>query len=100
GLKNAGSMIGSAGVMVMDESVSIPEALMVLARFYAHESCGQCTPGREPTGWIYKMGHRIGESPGHKKDGDTILDGAQRGAGTTAGRTAPTSRSSVASSRR
>src|SRR5439155_1244006 len=55
GLKNAGTMIGSAGVIVMDESVSIPEALLVLARFYAHESCGQCTPCRESTGWIEKI---------------------------------------------
>jgi NADH-quinone oxidoreductase subunit F len=83
GLKAAGSMIGSAGVMVMDESVSIPEALMVLARFYAHESCGQCTPCRESTGWIYKMVHRIVERRGHKDDLDTILDVAKRGAGTT-----------------
>jgi NADH-quinone oxidoreductase subunit F len=83
GLKNAGSMIGSAGVVVMDESVSIPEALMVLARFYAHESCGQCTPCRESTGWIYKMVHRIVERRGHKDDLDTILDVAKRGAGTT-----------------
>ncbi len=83
GLKNAGTMIGSAGVMVMDESVSIPEALMVLARFYAHESCGQCTPCRESTGWIYKMVHRIVEGRGHKDDLDTILDVAKRGAGTT-----------------
>ena len=83
GLKNAGTMIGSAGVIVMDESVSIPEALMVLARFYAHESCGQCTPCRESTGWIYKMVHRIVDGHGHKDDLDTILDVAQRGAGTT-----------------
>src|SRR5215470_3551662 len=83
GLKNAGTMIGSAGVMVMDESVSIPEALMVLARFYAHESCGQCTPCRESTGWIYKMVHRIVEGHGHKDDLDTILDVAKRGGGTT-----------------
>jgi NADH-quinone oxidoreductase subunit F len=83
GLKAAGSMIGSAGVIVMDESVSIPEALMVLARFYAHESCGQCTPCRESTGWIYKMVHRIVERRGHKDDLDTILDVAKRGAGTT-----------------
>jgi NADH-quinone oxidoreductase subunit F len=83
GLKNAGSMIGSAGVIVMDESVSIPEALMVLARFYAHESCGQCTPCRESTGWIYKIVHRIVERRGHKDDLDTILDVAKRGAGTT-----------------
>jgi len=83
GLKNAGSMIGSAGVIVMDESVSIPEALMVLARFYAHESCGQCTPCRESTGWIYKQVHRIVEGHGRKDDLDTILDVAKRGAGTT-----------------
>jgi len=83
GLKVAGSMIGSAGVIVMDESVSIPEALMVLARFYAHESCGQCTPCRESTGWIYKMVHRIVEGHGKKDDLDTILDVAKRGGGTT-----------------
>ncbi len=83
GLKNAGSMIGSAGVIVFDETVSIPEALMVVARFYAHESCGQCTPCRESTGWIYKMAHRIVEGKGRKEDLDTILDVAKRGAGTT-----------------
>jgi NADH-quinone oxidoreductase subunit F len=83
GLKAAGSMIGSAGVIVLDESASIPEALMVLARFYAHESCGQCTPCRESTGWIYKMVHRIVEGHGHKDDLDTIIDVAKRGAGTT-----------------
>ena len=83
GLKNAGTMIGSAGVIVMDETVSIPEALMVLARFYAHESCGQCTPCRESTGWIYKMTHRILDGKARKDDLDTILDVARRGAGTT-----------------
>jgi len=83
GLKNAGTMVGSAGVIVMDESVSIPEALFVLARFYAHESCGQCTPCRESTGWIEKMVHRILEGHGRKDDLDTILDVAKRGGGTT-----------------
>ena len=83
GLRNAGSMIGSAGVVVMDETVSIPEALMVVARFYAHESCGQCTPCRESTGWIYKMVHRIVDGHGRKEDLDTILDVARRGGGTT-----------------
>jgi len=83
GLKNAGTMAGSAGVIVMDETVSIPEALMVVARFYAHESCGQCTPCRESTGWIYKMTCRIVEGRGRKDDLDTILDVAKRGAGTT-----------------
>ena len=83
GLRNAGSMAGSAGVIVMDETVSIPEALMVVARFYAHESCGQCTPCRESTGWIYKMTRRIVEGKGRTQDLDTILDVAKRGAGTT-----------------
>ena len=83
GLRNAGTMAGSAGVIVMDETVSIPEALMVVARFYAHESCGQCTPCRESTGWIYKMTRRIVERKGRKEDLDTILDVAKRGAGTT-----------------
>jgi NADH-quinone oxidoreductase subunit F len=83
GLRGAGSMIGSAGVVVMDETVSIPEALLVVARFYAHESCGQCTPCRESTGWIYRMVHRIVDGHGRKEDLDTILDVARRGGGTT-----------------
>ncbi len=83
GCRAAGTMIGSAGVIVMDESVSIPEALLVLARFYAHESCGQCTPCRESTGWIEKMVHRIVHGHGRKDDLDTILDVAKRGGGTT-----------------
>jgi NADH-quinone oxidoreductase subunit F len=83
GIRDAGSMAGSAGVIVMDETVSMPEALLVVARFYAHESCGQCTPCRESTGWIYKMVHRIVEGKGRKDDLDTILDVARRGAGTT-----------------
>jgi NADH-quinone oxidoreductase subunit F len=82
-VQKAGSMLGSAGIIVMDETVSIPGALMVVARFYAHESCGQCTPCRESTGWIYKISHRIVEGKGRKEDLDTILDVAKRGAGTT-----------------
>ncbi|MBI2524549.1 MAG: NADH-quinone oxidoreductase subunit NuoF [Candidatus Rokubacteria bacterium] len=83
GLRNAGSMAGSAGVIVMDDTVSMPHALLVVTRFYAHESCGQCTPCRESTGWIYGMVHRIVEGKGRKEDLDTILDVARRGAGTT-----------------
>ena len=56
------------GVIVFDETVSIPEALMVVARFYAHESCGQCTPCRESTGWIYKMTERILAGHGRKEE--------------------------------
>jgi NADH-quinone oxidoreductase subunit F len=83
GLKQAGTMAGSAGVVVMDDTVSIPDALRVVARFYAHESCGQCTPCRESTGWIYKITERIVAGHGRKEDLDTILDVARRGAGTT-----------------
>ena len=83
GLQKQGSMIGSAGVIVMDDTVSMPEAFMVLTRFYAHESCGQCTPCRETTGWIHKMACRIVEGRGRKEDLDTILDVARRANGTT-----------------
>jgi NADH-quinone oxidoreductase subunit F len=83
GLQQKGSMIGSAGVIVMDDTVSMPEAFMVLTRFYAHESCGQCTPCRETTGWIHKMASRIVAGKGRKEDLDTILDVARRANGTT-----------------
>ena len=83
GLRNAGSMIGSAGVIVMDETVSIPEALLVVARFYAHESCGQCTPCRESTGWIYKMVHRIVDGHGPQGGSRHHPRRGPRGAGTT-----------------
>jgi NADH-quinone oxidoreductase subunit F len=83
GLREAGSMAGSAGVIVMDETVSIPEALLVVARFYAHESCGQCTPCRESTGWIHRMTARLLAGSGRKEDLDTIVDVARRGTGTT-----------------
>lgn len=53
-----GSMLGSGGVIVLDDSVDMVWALKNLARFYAHESCGQCTPCREGTGWISKILNR------------------------------------------
>jgi NADH-quinone oxidoreductase subunit F len=83
GLRNAGTMAGSAGVVVMDETTCIPEALHVVARFYAHESCGQCTPCRECTGWIYKITGRILAGKGVPQDPDTIADVARRGVGST-----------------
>jgi NADH-quinone oxidoreductase subunit F len=83
GLQKKGSMIGSAGVIVMDDTVSMPEAFMVLTRFYAHESCGQCTPCRETTGWIHKIACRIVEGRGRKEDLDTIVDVSRRANGTT-----------------
>jgi NADH-quinone oxidoreductase subunit F len=83
GLRNAGTMAGSAGVIVMDDTTCIPEALHVVARFYAHESCGQCTPCRETTGWIFKIVGRILAGKGVAGDPDTILDVARRAGGTT-----------------
>jgi len=82
-LQKAGTMAGSAGVVVMDETTCIPEALWVVARFYAHESCGQCTPCRECTGWIYRICSRILAGKGVPQDPDTIVDVARRGMGTT-----------------
>jgi NADH-quinone oxidoreductase subunit F len=82
-LQKAGTMAGSAGVVVMDETTCIPEALWVVARFYAHESCGQCTPCRECTGWIYRIVTRILAGKGVPQDPDTLVDVARRGAGTT-----------------
>lgn len=54
GVAAAGSMLGSGGVIVMDEDTNMVEVLVNLLRFYAHESCGQCSPCREGTGWLYK----------------------------------------------
>jgi NADH-quinone oxidoreductase subunit F len=54
-LLKAGSMLGSGGMIVFDETTKMPEVLSVIADFYAHESCGQCTPCREGTGWAAKV---------------------------------------------
>ena len=51
-LVDKGSMLGSAGIIVMDETVDMVQACLNIARFYAHESCGQCTPCREGTAWL------------------------------------------------
>lgn len=63
-----GSLLGSGGVIVMDETVDMVWALQNLSRFYAHESCGQCTPCREGTGWIDKILQRTLQSGCDKKD--------------------------------
>lgn len=54
GVAEAGSMLGSGGVIVMDETTDMVKVLVNLLRFYSHESCGQCSPCREGTGWLYK----------------------------------------------
>ncbi len=67
-LAAAGSMLGSAGIIVLDDTINLVEALAVLARFYAHESCGQCTPCREGTGWMRKILDRIVAEGGRSVD--------------------------------
>lgn len=73
GLKAAGTMLGSAGIMVMDETTCMVKMLLVACKFFAHESCGQCSPCREGTGWAYKIVQRIYEGVGSVRDLDTLL---------------------------
>ena len=72
-LAAAGTMAGSGGVIVMDESTSMVEALESAARFFAHESCGQCSPCREGTGWILRIVRRIAAGQGSLRDLDDLL---------------------------
>jgi len=67
-----GTMIGSAGIIVMDESTCMVRALYVVSRFYHHESCGQCTPCREGTGWIEKILYRMLCDRGRLEDIDNL----------------------------
>lgn len=73
-LKKHGSALGTGGMIVMHEDVSIPEAMKNLFEFYHHESCGQCTPCREGTGWVDAILGEILDGKGSKKDLETILD--------------------------
>ena len=68
------SMLGSAGVIVMDETVDMVQACLNIARFYAHESCGQCTPCREGTAWLVKMLTRIVNGQGKPDDIDMLYE--------------------------
>jgi len=65
------TMAGSGGVVVMDDQTDIPRATWRIMKFFAHESCGQCTPCREGTGWLEKVSRRVAE--GNGKDGDLDL---------------------------
>jgi NADH-quinone oxidoreductase subunit F len=67
-LKAIGSMAGSGGVIVMDEATDMVFAAMVAARFFAHESCGQCSPCREGSGWVYRNLKRIYEGTARPYD--------------------------------
>ena len=72
-LPKVGSMLGSAGAVVVAEGTCTVALAFRLARFYAHESCGQCTPCREGTGWLERMLHRLEHGLGDEGDVDLIL---------------------------
>ncbi len=82
-LMAAGSMLGSGGVIVLAEGTSMLAALLNLERFFAHESCGQCTPCREGTRWIVQILERIERGEGTAGDPDTLIDIAEHMAGRT-----------------
>ena len=82
-LQAAGSMSGSSAIIVMDDSVDIVEALANLSEFYAHESCGQCTPCREGSLWMSKALHRMTHGEGRKQDADYLINIAQNIQGRT-----------------
>ena len=74
GLVVAGSMVGSGGFMVMDDTVDIFETTKNLTEFYKHESCGWCTPCREGTDWLVKVFKRIAGGEGRPEDAQLLLD--------------------------
>ncbi|HUY69170.1 MAG TPA: NADH-quinone oxidoreductase subunit NuoF [Alphaproteobacteria bacterium] len=74
GLKEVKSGLGTAGVIVMDKSTDIIYAIARLSRFYMHESCGQCTPCREGTGWLYRVMQRMVKGQAEVAEIDMLLD--------------------------
>ncbi len=74
GLVEAGSAVGTGGLIVMDETVDIMESTKNLIEFYKHESCGWCTPCREGTDWLVKIFNRIAQGRGRPEDAQLLLD--------------------------
>jgi len=83
GVAEAGSLLGSGGVIVFDDSADMVYQIMRLARFYAHESCAQCTQCREGTAWTTKILERILAGKGQTKDLDLLLDLSENMTGKT-----------------
>jgi len=69
-----GTMLGSGGIVVMDETTNVVAAALSLVRFFAHESCGQCTPCREGASWLERILERILHGEGRESDLDLLLD--------------------------
>lgn len=82
-VQKAGSLLGTAAVVVMDETTCIVDALLNIAGFYSEESCGQCTPCREGSGWVERLLHKIEHGQGTPED----LANLERVANNIAGRT-------------
>ena len=82
-LSKAGTMLGAGSVIVMDDSTCMVKALARLSHFYYEESCGQCTPCREGTGWLARVVHRIEHGQGQPEDLDLLNDVASRIGGRT-----------------
>jgi len=82
-IQKAGSLLGSAGLIVMDESVCMVWLAMNLLHFYRHESCGKCTPCREGCDWLYKLLQRIERGEGQEKDLDLLFGVANNIVGKT-----------------
>ncbi len=82
-LKAAGSSIGTGGIMVMDEDTDLVQVLARITKFYYHESCGQCTPCREGTGWMLKLLNRILRGEGSKRDVELLVSVAKNIEGNT-----------------
>jgi NADH-quinone oxidoreductase subunit F len=82
-IQKAGSALGSGAVVVMDETTCMVRMLRRISRFYYAESCGQCTPCREGTGWLYRMLGRIIDGKGRGEDMDKLVDVANKIEGRT-----------------
>ena len=82
-IAKAGSMLGAGSVIVMDETTCMVNALARLSHFYYEESCGQCTPCREGTGWLARVLHRIEHGKGVQQDLDLLVDVAHKIGGRT-----------------
>jgi len=83
GVAEAGSMLGCASVIVMDETADIVKQVRRMASFYAHESCGQCTPCREGSAWVTRILQRIEDGRGTEEDLDTLIEVTTQMTGTT-----------------
>ncbi len=82
-LSKAGTLLGAGSVIVMDETTCMVRALARISHFYYEESCGQCTPCREGTGWLARVLHRIEHGSGRPEDLDLLLDMAGKIEGRT-----------------